>query len=77
MKKTNIATLRTQMRSLLNFVQKGNEIQIEKRNIPVAKIIPIKTSTKNKTQLGIGKGSVKFLKDVIDPVFEKDWEMNQ
>ncbi len=75
MKKASIAYLRSQLSSLLDYVQKGEELQIEKRNVAIAKLVPVKTFRQNFTKLGRGKNSVKFLKDVVGPAFEEDWEM--
>lgn len=77
MKRANIATLRSQLSAMLAYVQKGRELQIEKRNIPIAKIVPVYSSLPNRTRLGLGKGSVKFLKDVTEPVMDTDWEMDR
>jgi prevent-host-death family protein len=74
-KKTNIATLRNNLSELLEYVQKGRELQIEKRNIPIAKIVPITAPHENRTKLGAGKGSVEFKGDITSPVMEEDWEM--
>ncbi len=75
MRKTNLATLRNNLSSMMDYVQKGKELQIEKRNVPIAKIIPIKAPVKNLTKLGIGKGSVLFIGSVIESAMDEDWEM--
>ena len=77
MKKTNIAVLRTQLSQCIDYVLKGKELIIQKRNVAVAKIVPIHGVKKNKTKLGAGQGSVKFHGDVTQPVLEDDWNMHR
>lgn len=77
MKKTNIAHLRGNLSSLIEYVLTGKELQIEKWNIPIAKIVPVGLAVENRTKLGIGKGSVRFIADVIAPVMDRDWEMHE
>ncbi len=75
MKKANIADLRSHLSELISEVENGEEIQIQKRNVPVARIIPMKAVKKNATQLGIGKGTVKIKTDLTRPAMDDDWEM--
>lgn len=76
MKKANVATLRSQLSRLMRYVEKGNELEIQKRNIPIAKIVPIRQVKKNKTKLGSGKNTVKIKGDLNEPLIsESDWEM--
>ena len=77
MKKVNIAKLRANLSPLLEYVQNGGEIQVEKRNLSIARIIPTRGPTENKTKLGVGQGSVKFLGNITDPVMDDDWDMHQ
>lgn len=77
MKKTSVASLRSDLSSLLDYVEKGKEVEIQRRNISIAKIVPLKRSVGNRTRLGLGKGTVKFLSDVTVPVMDGDWEMHQ
>lgn len=75
MKKVDIEILRKQLNQLLKYVQDGGELQIEKQNVPIAKIVPIQTTQKNRTQLGIGKGTVQFLEDITESTIENDYEI--
>lgn len=77
MKKTSVASLRNDLSSLLDYVEKGKEIEIQRRNIPIAKIVPIKRSIENRTRLGSGKGTVKFLGSVTEPIIDNDWDMHR
>lgn len=56
MMKTNIVNLRRKLSEFLDFVQKGNELEIQKGNVTIAKIVPISKQKKNKTRLDVGKG---------------------
>ncbi len=75
--KTNIVDLRNKLSEMLDFVQQGNELEIQKRNVIIAKLVPIPNVKENKTKLDIGKGSVQFYGDVTQSVMEVDWDMNQ
>ena len=54
--KTNIVDLRNKLSEMLDFVQQGNELEIQKRNVIIAKLVPIPKAKVNKTKLDIGKG---------------------
>lgn len=74
--KTNIATLRTHLAKLLERVQNGEEIEIQRRNVAIGKIVPIRSVRPNRTKLGIGKNSGKILGDITEPGLPlSDWEM--
>lgn len=75
MKKTNVAKLRQKLGDFLKEVGEGEEIELQKRNVPFARIVPFSKMKKNKTQLGVGKGTVAFKGSVVDSPMDKDWEM--
>ena len=76
MKIANIAELKNHLSAYLSLVESGEEIEVRKRNIPIAKVIPIMNQKKNKTVLGCGEGSVTILGDLTEPLIpEHDWEM--
>ena len=78
MKIANIAELKNHLSAFLSLVEAGEEIEVRKRNIPIAKVIPIIKKKSNKTVLGCGKGSVKIIGDLTESMIsEKDWEMLQ
>ena len=74
---TNIAELKNNLSKFLSLVEKGEEVKICKRNIPVARLAPIKTREhRNKTQLGCGKGTAQILGDITEPMIPTEhWEM--
>lgn len=49
----------------------GREVIITKRNIPVARIVPVKEV--DKSVFGCMKGTIKIKKDIIKPIEEK-WD---
>ena len=77
---TNIAELKNNLSKFLSIVEKGQAIQICKRNIPIARLVPWESAKtkKNLTQLGCGQGSVKIKSDLTAPMIpEESWEMLQ
>jgi len=80
MKSTNIAEFKNHMRKYLSIVEQGEKVQICRRNVPLAMVVPSKgkTTTINKTQLGCGEGSVVINTDLTEPSFPfNDWNMLQ
>ncbi len=76
MKVANIAEFKNHLSEYLNQVQSGEEIQICKRNVPVARLMPIPQGRRNRTVLGCGKGSAKATADLTEPLIpEGEWEM--
>ncbi len=77
MKVANIAELKNNLSQILSFVEKGEKVQVCKRNIPIAYIVPLDEKKKeNMTQLNCGKGSVVIKSDLTEPMIpETNWEM--
>lgn len=77
MKVTNIAELKNNLSEFLSLVEKGEEVQICKRNISTAHLLPINTKEKkNHTRLGCCKGTVQINGDLTDPMIPlKNWDM--
>jgi prevent-host-death family protein len=77
MKTANIGDLKNNLSKFINFVEQGEVIEICKRNIPIALLVPhgIK-KTPNRTQLGCGVGTVQVKGDLTEPLIPDDsWEM--
>ena len=73
MKVTNIAELKNNLSKFLSFVEKGEKVQICKRNIPIAKLIPLAPGKKkNHTKLGSGLGSVRINSDLTEPMIPEE-----
>lgn len=76
MKSANIGELRANLSELLERATAGEEIEIRKRNVPIARIVPIAKPTPNRTRLGCGRGSVVIRADLTEPAWSaEDWEM--
>lgn len=74
----NINDLKNNLKKFFDLVLAGNVVTIMKRNVPIAKIVPIESKAENSTKLGAGKGSVKILGDLTEPLIpEQDWDMHQ
>ncbi|RJQ72938.1 MAG: type II toxin-antitoxin system Phd/YefM family antitoxin [Desulfobacteraceae bacterium] len=73
----NVAELKNKLSKFLTFVDQGEEVEICKHNIPVARLIPVKPKKrKNRTQLGCGLGSVQIHTDLTQPLMpDSVWEM--
>jgi len=77
MKMTNIAEFKNNLSKYLALVEQGEEIEICKRNIPVARLVSSRDKEKtNRTVLGCGHGSVQVKVDLTEPLMSQDsWEM--
>lgn len=74
----NIAEFKNNFSRFLAAVEQGEEVEIRKRNLPIARVVPVKTSRPNRTKLGCGRGTAKVLGDLTEPLVpESDWEMLQ
>ena len=77
MKIANIAELKNNLSKFITFVESGEVIEICKRNIPIARLVPLSPKRKtNRTRLGCGYGSVQIHSDLTEPMVpEADWDM--
>lgn len=72
----NIADIKSHLSRYLRLVEKGESIQVCKRNVAIAQIVPVPPVTKNKTKLGCGKGTVRVHGDLTEPAMDSsDWNM--
>ncbi len=72
----NIAEIKNRFSHYLDLVAKGEPVQVCKRNVAVARIVPIAAKKTNKTKLGCGMGTVKIKVDLTEPAMDsKDWNM--
>jgi prevent-host-death family protein len=75
MKIANVAELKNRLGEYLARVQEGHEIEVHKRNVPIARLVPIKPQAENRTQLGCGLNTAKIKGDLTEPQFpEDDWQ---
>ncbi|MGA2377858.1 MAG: type II toxin-antitoxin system prevent-host-death family antitoxin [Spirochaetia bacterium] len=76
MKIANIAELKNRISEYFAAVENGEEIEVRKRNVPIARIVPIQKARANKTILGCGRESGRIYGDITEPFIpEDDWEM--
>lgn len=65
----NIADLKNHLSHFLDLVVvKGEEVEIRKRNLPLARIVPITPGRVNRTVLGCDVGSAVAQDDLTEPV---------
>ena len=76
MKIASLAEFRNHLSEYLAAVANGEEVEVRKRNMPVARIVPIRRAGRNRTVLGCGEGSAVVKSDLTGPVIpDADWEM--
>jgi prevent-host-death family protein len=76
MKMANIAEFKNNFSRYIAAVEQGEEVEIRKRNLPIARVVPVKASAPNRTRLGCGRGTAKVVGDLTEPLIpESDWEM--
>ena len=77
MESANIGQVREHLAEYLARVEEGEEVEVRRRNVPIARIVPVKKPHNvNRTKLGCAKGTVKILGSLTDPFIpESDWEM--
>lgn len=76
MKVTNIAELKQNLSRYISAVERGEEIEVRRRNVPIARVVPISGAQRNRTVLGCGRGSATIHGDMTEPLIpEGDWEM--
>jgi antitoxin (DNA-binding transcriptional repressor) of toxin-antitoxin stability system len=72
----NVAELKNHLSQYLTLLESGETVEICKRNIPIAMLIPTSVEKTNMTQLGCARGSVKINCDLTEPAIpEGDWNM--
>lgn len=75
MKVANIAEFKNHLSEYLAAVADGEEVEIRKRNAPLARVIPIPVPGRNRTVLGCGAGTVVVRADLTEPMIPpEDWE---
>ena len=64
MKIANVAEFKSHLSEYLAAVAKGEEVEVRKRNMPLARVVPVPQPGRNRTVLGCGKGSVVVKADL-------------
>ena len=76
MKTVSVAELKKHLSSFLVLAQQGEEIEVLKRNIPVARLIGIPHDSVNRTRLGCGQGTGRILGDLTESLLPPEhWNM--
>jgi antitoxin (DNA-binding transcriptional repressor) of toxin-antitoxin stability system len=78
MKQVNVAEIKDHFSDYLKDVEAGDDVGICRRNVLVARLTAAKAQPPqpNKTTLGCGQGTVKFMSDLTEPIIESsDWNM--
>jgi len=76
MASANVAEIKNHFSDYLKMVMNGEPVEVCKRNVAVARMVPVSVHHKNKTSLGCGKGSVKIKGDLTEPAMdESSWNM--
>ena len=71
----SVAQAKDQFSQCLSKAQAGETVTIRKHGKPVAQIIGIAETPKNKIKFGSGRGTVKVFGDLTEPAFDpNDWE---
>jgi len=71
METVNIHQAKTNLSRLLSRVELGEEIVISNRGVPVAKLVPLRTSFDRRSSLGQDRGRFIVPDDFNDPLPEE------
>jgi len=72
----NVAEIKNHFSSYLKMVMHGEPVEVCKRNVAVARMVPVSPKPINKTTLGCGRGSVTISGEITDPILEESsWNM--
>lgn len=73
----NVAELKAHLSEYLDAVEnEGMAYIISRRNVPIAKIVPLEKPVKNRTKLGWCAGQITIHGDLTEPMIPlEDWEM--
>ena len=78
-KTVNVAEFKDRFSELLALVEQGGEVIVCRRNVPLARIEPIRKAPPRKLQrsvVGCMKGTVRIHGDIAEPCIpEEDWDM--
>lgn len=72
MKIASIADLKNRLSEYVRLVEKGEEIEIRKRNVPIARMVPLRRKVSTRPRLGAGAGTVRIRGKLTDPLMPED-----
>ena len=67
MKIANVAELKNRLSEYLSLVESGEEVEVRKRNVPIARVVPLRRR-KASQPLGAGSGSVRICGKLTEPL---------
>ena len=75
----NIAEFKAHLTDYLAEAEKGGEIVVARRNVPIARLEGLsRPLRKNRTRVGSMKGTVRLHGEIVSPAISADeWEMNR
>ena len=68
MKVANTAELKNRLSEYLRLVEGGEEVEIRKRNVPIARVVPLRRKPSRSNPLGAGAGTVKIRGSLTEPL---------
>ena len=72
----NVAELKSHLSEYLEAIEGGKEFIVCRRNVPIARIVPIEKPVKNRSQLGGCEGQGQTFGDLTEPFIPlEDYEM--
>lgn len=78
MKTASVAELKKHLNHFIVLARQGEEIEVRKRNEPVAHLVGIVPKPTNRTQLGCGQGTGRVLGDLTESLLPTEhWNMLQ
>ena len=76
MRTASVAELKKNLSSFLVLAQEGEDIEVLKRNIPVAHLVGIPRTSTNRTRLGCGQDTGRILGDLTESLLPPErWHM--
>ena len=76
MKTASVAELKKNLSKFLVLAQEGEDIEVLKRNVPVAQLRGIQPASVNRTRLGCGRGTGRILGDLTESLLPPEqWNM--
>jgi prevent-host-death family protein len=76
MKIIDIADLKNRLSAYMSLVEKGEEIEIRKRNAPIPRVVPLRRKVSTPSKLGAGAGTARIRGNLTEPLIPPEaWDM--
>jgi len=76
MKVANLKEVKDRLSAFVEAASRGEEVMICRRNVPVARLVPVVSPPENRTQLGWARGEGTIHDDLQGPFIpEGEWHM--